>query len=392
MNHGWEKKKLGDCITLIRNGANIRQAKVPNGYPITRIETLSNGRFNFDRMGYADIYDTQKYTKHLLQEGDILLSHINSKNYVGRMVIVPELSGKRIIHGMNLLRLQTEDFIAPKFLYYNSLSHSYKSQIRSRRKDAVNQSSVSISDLKSLLISVPSKEQQQAIVAELDAINEAIEVKRKQQKALNALVQALFYDTFGDPRTNPKSFPIHGLSDLCKTVSTGITYKPEMVAGDGTIVLRSSNIQDSKFVLDDIVRVQMPLKASQYVQKNDILMCSRNGSARLVGKVCLIPEQSESISWGAFMTIIRSDYYNFLFHYFKLPAFREQLRKTKTSTVNQITIGMLKRIRIPLPPLPLQQHFAAQVEEIERGKENVEATIARLQTLLDSRMDYWFND
>ena len=92
------------------------------------------------------------------------------------------------------------------------------------------------------------------------------------------------------------------------------------------------------------------------------------------------------------MTIIRSDYYNFLFHYFKLPAFREQLRKTKTSTVNQITIGMLKRIKIPLPPLPLQQRFAAQVEGIEREKENVEATIARLQTLLDSRMDYWFND
>lgn len=57
-----------------------------------------------------------------------------------------------------------------------------------------------------------------------------------------------------------------------------------------------------------------------------------------------------------------------------------------------ITEENIRSIQVGCPPLSLQQQFAAQVEEIEREKENVEATIARLQTLLDSRMDYWFND
>lgn len=120
-------------------------------------------------------------------------------------------------------------------------------------------------------------------------------------------------------------------------------------------------------------------------------MCSRNGSAKLVGKVALIPELKESMSWGAFMTIIRSDFYRFLFQYFRLPAFREQLTKTKTTTVNQITIGMLKKIQLPVPPLELQEKFDARIEQIEAEKKHVEATIAELQTLLDCRMDYWFN-
>ena len=319
------------------------------------------------------------------------MSHINSKSYVGRTVVYLAITNETFIHGMNLLRLIPHSCIKSKFFYYVTLTHYFKSKIVNIRKDAVNQSSFSISDLKRIPIPVPPKETQEQIVAELDQINVLIAKNRELLSQLGSLAQSLFYDTFGDPSANPKSFPLCALSDICDAISTGITYKPEMVAEDGTIVLRSSNIQESKFVLDDIVRVQMQLKESQYVKKNDILMCSRNGSARLVGKVCLIPELSERMSWGAFMTIIRSKYFHYLFHYFRLPAFREQLKKTKTSTVNQITIGMLKGIKLPFPPLALQEDFAAKVEAIEGQKAKAEAEIAELQTLLDARMDYWFN-
>ena len=240
-------------------------------------------------------------------------------------------------------------------------------------------------------IPVPPMEVQEQIVAELDKINETIEDCRELLRNLDALAQSLFYDYFGDPITNPKGWEVKKLVDICKAISTGITYKPENVANTGTIVLRSSNIQNSAFVLNDIVRINMLLKPSQYVKKNDILMCSRNGSARLVGKVALIPEINENMSWGAFMTIIRSDFHHFLFQYFHLPAFRGQLTKTKTTTVNQITIGMLKQIQLPVPPLELQEKFAERIEAIEEQKKAVEQTIAELQTLLDSRMDYWFN-
>ena len=77
MKKGWEYKKLGEIFPYIKNGANIKQSKGAGGIPITRIETLANGVFNYDRLGYADIIDAGKYEKNILSKGDILMSHIN---------------------------------------------------------------------------------------------------------------------------------------------------------------------------------------------------------------------------------------------------------------------------------------------------------------------------
>ena len=157
-----------------------------------------------------------------------------------------------------------------------------------------------------------------------------------------------FLEMTGDPRTNPKSWPIKALPELA-SYSIGLTYKPENISEDGTIVLRSGNIQNSKIDLTDIVRVNCPIKESIYVQKDDILMCSRNGSAALVGKVAQIKDIPETMTYGAFMTVIRSEYSDFLYLYFQCNDFREQVSKGKSSTMNQITQNMLDKISLPLP-------------------------------------------
>ena len=120
-------------------------------------------------------------------------------------------------------------------------------------------------------------------------------------------------------------------------------------------------------------------------------MCARNGSARLVGKVARIKDISEKMSFGAFMTIIRSEYNDFLFNFFLSDYFRCQLTTSKTATINQITSRMLDNIKINIPPLSLQQEFADKVEAIERQKTLVQQSIAETQTLFDSRMDHWFS-
>ena len=157
-----------------------------------------------------------------------------------------------------------------------------------------------------------------------------------------------FIEMTGDPRTNPKSWQVKTLSELA-TYSIGLTYKPENISEEGTIVLRSGNIQNSKIDLADVVRVNCPIKESIYVQKNDILMCSRNGSAALVGKVAQIKDISEPMTYGAFMTVIRSEYSDFLYLYFQSNDFREQVSTGKSSTMNQITQNMLDKISLPLP-------------------------------------------
>ena len=117
------------------------------------------------------------------------------------------------------------------------------------------------------------------------------------------------------------------------------------VTNDGTIVLRSSNIQNSQLDFADTVRVNSSIKDKLFVKDNDILMCSRNGSARLVGKVALIKNLSEPMTFGAFMMIIRSRYYPYLMTYFQMEAFRRQISTGATTTINQITGNMLNKIR-----------------------------------------------
>ena len=111
MKTDWDYKPIGTCFPYIRNGANIKQIKDAEGYPITRIETLSGGVFNRDRMGYADIFDLSKFNEFIMEDGDLLMSHINSKAYIGRTVEYKKKNEEKIIHGMNLLRLKSNESI-----------------------------------------------------------------------------------------------------------------------------------------------------------------------------------------------------------------------------------------------------------------------------------------
>ncbi len=180
-------------------------------------------------------------------------------------------------------------------------------------------------------------------------------------------LKSQFIEEIGDPRTNPKNWPIKKLSEL-STYSIGLTYKPEDVSEDGIIVLRSGNIQESKLTLTDTVRVNCQIKESLYVKEDDILMCSRNGSAALVGKVAQIKSIDEPMTYGAFMTIIQSEYSDYLFLYFQSNAFREQVSTGKSSTMNQITQKMLDKIYLPFPDEDTRKRLSAILHQADKSE------------------------
>ena len=185
---------------------------------------------------------------------------------------------------------------------------------------------------------------------------------------------------FGDPQSNPHGYRSVKLSTIA-TYFNGLTYKPENVVEEGTIVLRSSNIQNNQLDFKDIVRVACFIKERFMVQKNDILMCSRNGSAKLVGKVALIKGIQEPMSFGAFMMIIRSQYFGYLMTYFQMEAFRRQLKTSATTTINQITGGMLDEVTIPLPPMSLVEQFTTFVSQVDKSKLFILKSIDRYDEL-----------
>ena len=244
--------------------------------------------------------------------------------------------------------------------------------------------------LKELKIPVPSLEEQNNIAAQLDKCTTLIENYKQLLLKYDELIKSRFIEMFGDPVLNPKKWEIKKLNDISEYWN-GLTYKPENVSDIGTIVLRSSNIQESNLDFNDIVRVNCNIKEKQFVKENDILMCSRNGSARLVGKVALIKEIKEPLAFGAFMMIIRSSFYPYLFTFFQTEAFRRQIRTGATTTVNQITNNMLDDIKLPLPPIELQKEFYSFVQQIDKSKFTIQQSLEKIDCLFNSLLQEYFD-
>ena len=146
------------------------------------------------------------------------------------------------------------------------------------------------------------------------------------------------------------------------TTNIGLTYRPTDIEPDGVIVLRSCNIVNEQIDLSDLVRVKTTIRDNQYVQKNDILICARNGSRALVGKCALISDFGESASFGAFMAIYRTEYFEYIVHYLRSSFFRSVFDDSNSTAINQLTQDMLKRAIVPFPPLSEQHRIAETIE------------------------------
>ena len=145
----------------------------------------------------------------------------------------------------------------------------------------------------------------------------------------------------------------------------GLTYKPEDVSLTGAIVLRSSNVKEGKIVLEDVVRVSKKIPENLFVETNDIIICARNGSKKLVGKSALVTEVNEATTFGAFMAICKTSLYSFVYYFLQSELFFTQLSDvSSTTTINQLTQTYFNHFLVPLPPLVEQQRIVAKIEEL----------------------------
>jgi len=166
MKQGWEKKVLGDVLEVLRNGVNCKQDKKGIGEKISRIESISSGEFDIEKIGFASLSDAAK-KKYKLQKGDILFSHINSPIHVGKTALFN--SKEEIYHGVNLLLMRPKSYLDKtyfehylKFLFQNGYW-------KGLCKQSVNQASVNQQDINKVEVTYPkSIPEQQRIVSILN--------------------------------------------------------------------------------------------------------------------------------------------------------------------------------------------------------------------------------
>jgi len=161
----------------------------------------------------------------------------------------------------------------------------------------------------------------------------------------------------------------------------GLTYRPSEVRKYGTLVLRSSNVQNGALCFDDNVFVDADIPDRIMVRPGDILVCVRNGSRDLIGKSALIDERAVGMTFGAFMAVFRSEHGKLLHHVFQSGIFKKQINEHLGATINQITNKSLNSFKVPLPPTDEER------TEIANALSDVDALLATLDQVIAKKSD-----
>jgi len=185
----WEVVKLKDVLLLLRNGITLRQIKEGNGYPVTRIETISEEKIDPSKLGHVVGLHEKDIEEYRLIEGDILFSHINSLEHIGKTAIYEGEPGF-ILHGMNLLLLRPDkNKVDTKFLLYLLRLFRARKLFGIMAKKAVNQASINQTELGNLKIFLPSLSEQQKIASILSNVYEKLENLRRERTKLEKIKQ-----------------------------------------------------------------------------------------------------------------------------------------------------------------------------------------------------------
>lgn len=140
----------------------------------------------------------------------------------------------------------------------------------------------------------------------------------------------------------------------------GLTYSPLDVYSFGTLVLRSSNVQNGRLAFDDTVYVQMDVPHRAITQDGDILICVRNGSRQLIGKCAIVNKTAAGSAFGAFMAVLRSKSGSFLFHQFQSNILKRQISEGMGATINQITNRDMAAFKVIWPRTEVERKAIAE--------------------------------
>ena len=289
--------------------------------------------------------------------------------------------------------------------YYRYLfkEHCFIEKMASLTKTFRDGKSIAFSDFSNSMVPVPSLEEQERIASFLDTecgrIDELIEQTRASIEEYKKLKQSVITQAVTKGVRGPRPMKDSGVEwigeipedwEITKfkklgKCRNGLTYAPQDQCGEeGTLVLRSSNIQNGKLVFDDCVFVNKHISEELMVHPNDILICSRNGSAKLIGKNAIIPE-GLTASFGAFMMIYRCKSPQYLQYVLSSHIFSYYLGTFLTVSVNQLTGKSFDNIQFPYPDREEEQNeiinfLDKKCLEIDKLIESKQQLLTELET------------
>ena len=386
MRKGWEYKKLGEVgqiVTGFTPSTKDESNYSPKEYCFVKPSDLPS-------QGIADIEETEYFVSQVglsksrvLPTGSVLVSCIGSIGKIG--ILTKEACSNQQINA-----IIPQDETDSRFIAYSLYAQRF---VLESIANAPVVPIINKTDFSKIRIGIPPKSTQLAIVSELDKINELIRLKKEQLKDFDNLAQSLFYEMFGDPVENEKGWEVKTFGEI-GSVERGAGISKKNFVKEGLPCIHYGQLHTILGPRTTKHFTSIPhnlLPKYKIAHTGDLVMAITSED---------VEGSCKSTVWlGDYDIIVGSDAAifhhkqdgTFLSYYTMTKAFfNEKAKYAKGFKVTHISAKEIEKIPVYLPPLSLQQLFAQRIEQIEREKSEVQKSIQDLETLLASRMQYWF--
>lgn len=341
---------------------------------------------------YVDEKKYNELKRFEIHGGDIIVS---CRGTIGETFIVPDNAPLGVMHpSIMKIRLKQDVY---NINYFNLLLITRLKKHEAEANGSGVKMAISATDLGKELFPVPTMQEQCQIAANLDKVTHTIDLCNNILEKLDLLVKSRFVEMFGDIETNSNNYPVHKLNNLCNVSSSKRIYQEEQ-SSSGVPFLRISNlvalIDNNSFESELFIPEEKycELLENDLVPKvNDILVTSRG----TLGKCYIMQEhdkfyfQDGMISW--LYNIDKTITPLYLTLLFDTKGIKRQIENLQSgSTVAYLSIAMLKKLNIVVPPLDLQNQFAAFVEQTDKSKSAVKQVLEKAETLKKALMQEYF--
>ena len=380
---------LAAIVEFMRNGTTATQNLEGRGYPVTRIETISNGRIDLNRIRHVEL-NVGEVKKWGMDPGDILLSHINSVEHIGKSAI---FNGETpvLIHGMNLLLLRpNKQVVSPNFLAYALKTEKFRALVRSKCKQAVNQASINQKELGSISVLLPSLPEQFRLADLLSHAEGIVCLRREAQRKAAELVPALFLDMFGDPTSNPKGWPSADFGTLGQLDRGKSRHRPrdaQELYGGPYPFIQTGDVTNSGGHITRFTQTysELGLAQSRLWPAGTLCITIAANIARtgVLDFDACFPDSVVGFTPSQDVTI------EYIQHWlgFLQPTLE---RNAPQAAQKNINLEILRNLPVPVPPIELQRQFAAKADAVRGIAAQQTAALATAQATFDALLHQSF--
>lgn len=403
----WDVKELASLITAgPKNGYSGRAGGDARGTPTLRLTATSSGYLIINDETVKQLDEIIDPNSDLfLKPGDVLIQRSNTYELVGTTAIFEGLP-KTYVYPDLMMRLRFSDqLIAHWFWKYANSTNGRRFFLGAAAGSTGSMPKISGSKLREMPVPLPPENERRSIsqaLSDVDRLIAALEKAIAKKRAIKtATMQQLLTGKtrlpgFGEGKgyketaigVIPEDWDVRRLGEVGQSL-IGLTYSPEDIREYGTLVLRSSNVQNDRLAYENNVYVDstLPLPSRVIVEEGDILICVRNGSKQLIGKCALIDTEAAGSAFGAFMSIFRTKIYGFVFYQFQSDVIQTQINEIMGATINQITNKDMAAFQIPLPPSDEEQWAIATVlSDMDTEIAALETRLAKTQSIKQGMM------